>query len=1067
MNRTYLEKIIASALMLCFFVSATLFPFFEAKAIWDIGDESEIDPTNYLGQTTSNTNTQTNTGTTTAEDTDTGENPYAFNVTNIEEAIPAVLGCTGLVSKVKGALNDLIDPEKAADFVNSLDDNDYINQTEDALEGIGQEATSVPTDNAALEKKTSEIKKKEDQIKKEAENAKFREECINGVAYSLAKNQLKSITEKTVNWINSGFNGDPLFVRDQDSYFDSLGKETLRSFLGPIVDFDNASLYPYGRDFAKALIKDKTTDPKNKLISNLNNSLQNGSTTEDFAQDFNKGGWDGWFSLTQNPANNPLGFNILATQQVADEQNKKVENAKSELAQNNGFLDQKKCVEYAKGTPDTNATNNTPSATGDIKVLSKSTGVGLLNKTIGGKSFTLNMQYDAPSAGTITAELQNLGGGREDSKTVMTIGQKGKVMFDVSFNGLLEGSYHKVEVSFSTGATAGIASFEIYLANSQNKKVSTGEKTQTQECLRYETVTPGTIIQDQLKTQLQSPTRQLELADTVNESLDAVFGALMNQLINQGLSSLATFNPKNSSNNGLGGPGSNKIYDASGNDISNIPGVDSATGKIITVGRGRGWTSADKFDITTALGDIMRIDPVTKKKYVYKKGIITIQKDYIEAVNNSLKVLPGILPAIGELDYCIPGPNPTWQGPARVTANALIEQIRNTYLTQDFKIVKPNFKSSLLKTTNGMDLIQNPDSWYIQAADSFANIIESIPILGGLYKLQSSLIGSVYDLLSTIGGGSTRQEKIDKAKADLKAQQDQAREDFETGKKAAIRKIKNDFTTYSNKMTELYGPNSLMRTAYNDDGTDNQFYLPMAEAGLDVTRNLRTYEINIASAKTDYAEEVRKAKANIYRLGIIKAKVDAIVKAARKRQQNDIIYGKIKVPAECLDAMANQDATIESLNGVKTNNTTTTGPGNYTNYTTGGNNTGNTNNTTGNNNTANGAGNYTNNTNAALTADFSIIQESYANKCTTEITLNNISTGGTTPYTTEWKLTLGSGKIITQSSFNSYPISQSKDSGTATIEMKVKDKKGSVEFESKAINIIKRTQTPSGAVCPN
>lgn len=51
--------------------------------------------------------------------------------------------------------------------------------------------------------------------------------------------------------------------------------------------------------------------------------------------------------------------------------------------------------------------------------------------------------------------------------------------------------------------------------------------------------TPGTIIADQLKLNLGSSVRQMELADEISESLGAIFNALITQLITKGVSSLS------------------------------------------------------------------------------------------------------------------------------------------------------------------------------------------------------------------------------------------------------------------------------------------------------------------------------------------------------------------------------------------------------------------------------------------------------------------------------------------------------------------------------------------------
>ena len=60
------------------------------------------------------------------------------------------------------------------------------------------------------------------------------------------------------------------------------------------------------------------------------------------------------------------------------------------------------------------------------------------------------------------------------------------------------------------------------------------------KCVQFETVTPGSIIKDKVSTYINSPERQLELADDINKVLNTLFSTLISKLQNQGLSSLST-----------------------------------------------------------------------------------------------------------------------------------------------------------------------------------------------------------------------------------------------------------------------------------------------------------------------------------------------------------------------------------------------------------------------------------------------------------------------------------------------------------------------------------------------
>ena len=64
---------------------------------------------------------------------------------------------------------------------------------------------SVPVSSKIIEKYTAASVEEEKKLNEKGAQEKLREECLNGIAYSLAKAQLAKMTQTTVNWINSGF----------------------------------------------------------------------------------------------------------------------------------------------------------------------------------------------------------------------------------------------------------------------------------------------------------------------------------------------------------------------------------------------------------------------------------------------------------------------------------------------------------------------------------------------------------------------------------------------------------------------------------------------------------------------------------------------------------------------------------------------------------------------------------------------------------------------------------------------------------------------------------------------
>ena len=65
---------------------------------------------------------------------------------------------------------------------------------------------------------------------------------------------------------------------------------------------------------------------------------------EDFYDDFNKGGWDAWFSMTQNSANNPYGSYLEAKIELDARIANAVNIKQDQLTQGRGFLSYEKCV---------------------------------------------------------------------------------------------------------------------------------------------------------------------------------------------------------------------------------------------------------------------------------------------------------------------------------------------------------------------------------------------------------------------------------------------------------------------------------------------------------------------------------------------------------------------------------------------------------------------------------------------------------------------------------------------------------------------------------------------------
>ncbi|HEY0220916.1 MAG TPA: hypothetical protein VGC58_01705, partial [Candidatus Paceibacterota bacterium] len=119
----------------------------------------------------------------------------------------------------------------------------------------------------------------------------------------VAKQMIQKIVAQTVNWINAGFQGNPGFVSDPGKFFLDIADREASRFLSQQGLANLCS--PFNAKVRLALVKSYLDDTDNKVYACTLDKLRN--NYDDFVQDFDQGGWDGWFEITQNRQNNPYG----------------------------------------------------------------------------------------------------------------------------------------------------------------------------------------------------------------------------------------------------------------------------------------------------------------------------------------------------------------------------------------------------------------------------------------------------------------------------------------------------------------------------------------------------------------------------------------------------------------------------------------------------------------------------------------------------------------------------------------------------------------------------------------
>ena len=619
-----------------------------------------------------------------------------FSFTNKPKQAEAI-DVSGLGSTIMGCANI---GDTISDFVMSLG-------KKDGIEGIGGRGidTAIEDQIATHDKESVKSLEKQERIATRQERTV---NCLNGIAYVAAKNALATVTQKTVNWANTGLNGNPLYVVDSQSFFQQLQERELNSFINDLSSAGNA----FGNQIAKELIQNQQAkNDRNLRELRTDQKQKTGYTSQEFEEDFNNGGWNGFLNYNLNSANNPLGSRFVVQQKLGENQARATDAQKDELLWNNGFLNIKKCA-------------------------------------------------DRPSNSVAT-----------------------------------------------DGST------------------KPAKNTNKGNCRTFETQTPGIIIQNQLALALGTPTRLLENADQINETLGSVFDSLVNNLFNKGLKDLGKAQQEAGygfgTNNGfLQGD----IY--SGSNMVTLGGT--ATGNLYNYETSWFGINGD-FDIR----DMRQFDLIIKT-----------QKDYIIKMSLSLPVLDGIIGPIAKLDMCIPGPNAIWQQEVQQKVQNLIE----TALSETWGTPTP--EERIRKAIAG-DLSQ---------------LADSINIMG----VGLGLIEDVGTLFTHIFNKNTRQENIDKDNAQALLNYAAAGNEYTTNNYRLAQMLTVSYNDYATRVKESYP-------------VDGSHALPVADEANPIVTNLRNYDNNISDLKTLYYQRKQETSLIISRLNDLQGKIKPIVTAARQR----------------------------------------------------------------------------------------------------------------------------------------------------------------------------------------
>lgn len=310
------------------------------------------------------------------------------------------------------------------------------------------------------------------------DNAALIKECMDSIAFALAKTLLAKMTDSIINWINSGFDGNPFYIGDTGSFFKNVIRDELQLALD---DLKNTQTIYFDIIRQEAIYKARLT-LGDRLGYTLDSAIVTGlcgyaqyenyefcsqqltpESRSELARAFTRGyipfQWSTWDSLTQNCGNNIFCANTSALNYQLAQRQERLQQLNNDLNRSGGFLNQEVCAD-----PGFERDRNT---------------------------------WDAEAASYTTPPDDDFVGPPEPPESALA-------------NEIASGAFRPRPV-----------------------------------CQEWIIKTPGRTIADKLTSNLGTTERQLELADELNESIAAIFDALISKLISDGLSSF-----KGGNNNG-------------------------------------------------------------------------------------------------------------------------------------------------------------------------------------------------------------------------------------------------------------------------------------------------------------------------------------------------------------------------------------------------------------------------------------------------------------------------------------------------------------------------------------
>ncbi len=184
------------------------------------------------------------------------------------------------------------------------------------------------------------------------------------MAYCIVNTMIIYIADSTIQWINTGFDGNPAFLANPDQFFKDLANQEKMAFMEELAYGANSGVCDVFKSTMLSAVISRYGQNQNQ--NRYGQGYQTGGYGGGYnsGSDFNGcpfdqkpgqlnlfvggnftegGGWDSWFNLTQSPQSNPYDT-YFNTNDNLDSQIQGVQLSKTrELNWSNGYLSFRKC----------------------------------------------------------------------------------------------------------------------------------------------------------------------------------------------------------------------------------------------------------------------------------------------------------------------------------------------------------------------------------------------------------------------------------------------------------------------------------------------------------------------------------------------------------------------------------------------------------------------------------------------------------------------------------------------------------------------------------------------------